>query len=250
MRRLTYVIGDIHGRLDLLDEALMAIETHGGGHHHEIIALGDYIDRGPDSRGVIERLVQDAGALRMRCLMGNHEAMLLSAAAGQDRALLVRWLSNGGRETLMSYGWDGRTRPDLSILPRDHLRWVAGLPHLLRDEHRVYVHAGLRPDRTLANQKEADCLWTRERFLAAPPEQFDWHVVHGHTPEWRGKRIATEVEALPHRTNLDTGAYYSGVLAVGVFSTDTPGGPIEVLRVGGALPSLPDPGSPKVVPFR
>jgi serine/threonine protein phosphatase 1 len=234
VKPLTYAIGDVHGRRDLLTRALAAIEAHGGGRHDRIIALGDYIDRGPDSRGVVQDLMTRSSAdARVTCLIGNHEAMLLSAVDAPEGDLrpVSRWLSNGGMETLVSYGWMGPARPDLAVVPAEHRRWLAGLPHLVQHEGRVFVHAGLRPDRPLEAQDRATCLWIRESFLAVDEALPGGHVVHGHTPVWAQKPAPAAVEARAHRTNLDTGAYFTGVLSVGVFSPDHPGGPVEVLSV-------------------
>jgi serine/threonine protein phosphatase 1 len=110
---------------------------------------------------------------------------------------------------------------------------------MLRDGQRVFVHAGLHPDRTLDEQDEDVCLWIRDRFLDADQSLHGLHVVHGHTPQWRGKTEAVKIERLAHRTNLDTGAYYTNRLTVGVFADDKPGGPVKVFQVksdAGALP--------------
>ncbi|HWA60379.1 MAG TPA: hypothetical protein VG939_03350, partial [Caulobacteraceae bacterium] len=97
----------------------------------------------------------------------------------------------------------------------------------------IYVHAGLAPKTPLGRQSEDVCLWIRERFLRARPKDLEAHVVHGHTPVWEGKPDFTLPELLPHRTNLDTGAFASGVLTIGVFDPAEPGGPVEVLRAVG-----------------
>jgi len=233
MTRLTYAVGDIHGRLDLLVKAINAIEAHGAGHQIRIIMLGDYVDRGPDSRGVVEYLIASARRLEMICLKGNHEAMMADAIGSGDPKSLSMWIQYGGLETMKSYGWTWRRTPDFSIIPREHLEWMAGLPVSARDGDRVFVHAGLDPDKALDRQDEAVCLWIRDRFLEASLEKVGAHVVHGHTPEWSEKTEAAAPELLAHRTNLDTGAYFTGVLAIGVFAEESPGGPVEVLTVRG-----------------
>jgi len=219
MARLTYAIGDIHGRLDLLERAAMTIAGHAAGRDYRVICLGDYVDRGPDSRGVIAFLMRETRLGRFVCLKGNHEAMMLEALRGPYMGL---WLRNGGEETMASY--NGRPQDD-------HLDWLDGLPIMQTEADRIYVHAGLRPGRPLEAQDEESCLWIRERFLRAGADELPGHVVHGHTPYHAGKREPAQPERLPHRTNLDTGAYATGVLVVGVFDPEIPGGPLDLIRV-------------------
>ena len=111
---------------------------------------------------------------------------------------------------------------------------MEALPIIARDAHRIYVHAGLMPRLELAEQDEETCLWIRERFLWAPASALPAHVVHGHTPQHGRKSRPEDPEQLAHRTNLDTGAYWTGVLSIGVFEAGQPGGPVEVLQVRGA----------------
>jgi serine/threonine protein phosphatase 1 len=231
MLNATYAIGDIHGRLDLLQAALLAIHDHSRGAYTRIIMLGDYVDRGPDSRGVVEYLVARAERENIVCLKGNHEAMMVEAIRGRDLGRMSRWMFHGGEETMRSYGWTGRHVADSALIPHEHLEWMANLPLMFRDAERVYVHAGLDPSLSVDEQSERDCLWMREPFLSSPLEALDLHVVHGHTPEWRGKTDPRKIEALPGRTNLDTGAYMTGVLVIGVFDGGRPGGPVDVLSV-------------------
>lgn len=215
---LTYAIGDIHGRLDLLERALDLIRAHAGTRNFQVVRLGDYVDRGPDSRGVIAFLMREADRTTLTCLKGNHEAMLLEAV---EEGEWSSWLDNGGRETLASY--DGE-------VPPEHRQWLRRLPVSARDADRLYVHAGFRPGVALADQEEAACFWIRRKFLDADADELPGHVVHGHTPSHIDKLDMDQPECLPHRTNLDTGACWTGVLAVGVFR---PGQaqPVEVLRV-------------------
>jgi len=231
MSAFTYAIGDVHGRLDLLMKAIAAIDGHGVGDGSRIIMLGDYVDRGPESRGVVEYLMAHAERQRIVCLKGNHEAMMIEAIRGGDLNRMSTWMFHGGEETMRSYGWTGRHAASGALVPPSHLDWMASLPLMVRDAERVYVHAGLDPAFPVLEQDEATCLWIRDRFLDSRLDQIGLHVVHGHTPQWRGKPNAGEVERLPHRTNLDTGAYMTGVLAIGVFETGRPGGPVELLKV-------------------
>ena len=222
MRRRIYAIGDIHGRLGLFEAALDAIAAHDPGAMRQVVCLGDYVDRGPDSAVLIERLIALSGP-GFVCLKGNHEAMMVDALRGPDGAL-DRWLANGGEATLVSYG-------GLHSVPEAHLDWLDALPLIFSDPHRYYVHAGLEPGLPIEAQDAAALLWIRDRCLTAGPEDLPRHVVHGHTPRWRGKPDPAQPELLPHRTNLDTGAWMTGVLSVGVFDADAPGGPLEVLAI-------------------
>lgn len=216
---VTYAIGDIHGRLDLLERAFELIWAHAGTRAFQIVCLGDYVDRGPDSRGVIDFLMREHERSALTCLKGNHEAMLLEAV---EEGEWTHWLDNGGAETIDSYG---RQPP-----PHEHLKWLRRLPVCARDPDRLYVHAGFRPGVALDDQDEEACIWIRGKFLNAYAEELPGHVVHGHTPSHTDKLEMEEPELLAHRTNLDTGACWTGLLAVGVFE---PGRaqPVEVFSV-------------------
>jgi serine/threonine protein phosphatase 1 len=222
---LVYAIGDIHGRLDLFEAAVRAIDARGAAAGRTVVVLGDFVDRGPGSAQMVERLKALEGAGWV-CLKGNHEAMMVEALRGGDRRAWELWFSNGGAETLDSYG-------GADAVPAADLDWLETLPLWWRDAHRDYVHAGLEPGVPLEAQEPASLLWIRDRFLAAPAAAFSRHVVHGHTPRWRGKPDPSEPERLAHRTNLDTGAWMTGVLSIGVFDPVRPGGPLEVLAVRG-----------------
>jgi serine/threonine protein phosphatase 1 len=237
----TYAIGDVHGRLDLLRLAVEAIEAHLLDGPFRVVLLGDYVDRGPDSRGVIDFLMELQKRWPVVCLKGNHEELMIQAVNQPGGGRLDRWLEHGGGETLRSYGVDPEDVLSENI-PREHLRWMTALPKTTGDGHRIYVHAGLEPGTPIERQKEATFLWIRERFLQARASGFEAHIVHGHTPIWDGKRTASEPELLEHRTNLDTAAYATGVLTVAVFEAGTPGGPVEVLRICGeaATDDIPD----------
>jgi serine/threonine protein phosphatase 1 len=218
----TFAIGDIHGRLDLLDKAQGAIAAHAGEAQHQVICLGDYVDRGPDSKGVVETLMELAAGSSWICLKGNHEDMMIEALRG--RGGLRHWLFNGGGETLDSYGGEG-------AVPAAHLSWLEALPLYYRDAQRLFVHAGVAPGVALEDQDPEAFLWIRDAFLAAPARALPCHVVHGHTPQWRGKPDMRRPERLAHRTNLDTGAVWTGILSVGVFDDGRAGGAVEVLAI-------------------
>jgi len=216
---LTYAIGDIHGRHDLLRRLLEEIYGHASGRPHRLVFLGDYIDRGPDSAAVVAdvRRLQAEASGRVVALMGNHEAMLL-AAVRHPKSAGMQWLANGGLATLASY--DAAAPGDI---PADVVAWMATLPTSYEDEWRYFVHAGVMPGRPLSAQSEMDKIWIREPFLYNEYD-FGKHVVHGHTPV----RDATP-ECLRHRTNLDTAAVFGGALTAGIFE-DGQGAPQDILQ--------------------
>ena len=224
--------------MDLLAAAVSAIERHCGDRDARLIFLGDYVDRGPDSRQVVEYLMTAQQAdRRLVCLRGNHEQMMLDAIlkGGDSRWM---WLDNGGEQTLRSYGAFDIEEARAKV-PDEHLRWMSQLPLTSGDEHRIYVHAGILPSTPLEQQKPETLIWIRERFLRAKSRQFDRHIVHGHTPMWEGKPEMGRPELLPHRTNLDTGAYETGILSVGVFPAQMQGGPAEGIQVSSAIEDAP-----------
>jgi serine/threonine protein phosphatase 1 len=220
MPGLTYAIGDIHGRLDLLQAAVKAIAAHAHGRIHQVICLGDYVDRGPASKGVVEVLMTLVANARWRCLLGNHEDMMAQSLRSRDRDAL----NNGGDATLDSY---------FDEIPLSHLEWLEALPLIHRDVHRLYVHAGVAPGAPVELQDKRTLIWIREAFLTAGANALPCHVVHGHTPHWRMKPEPRLPERLAHRTNLDTGAYFTGILSIGVFDDVIPGGPLEILSITG-----------------
>lgn len=227
---LIFAVGDIHGRLDLAQAAVEAIFARIGSRQYRIIFLGDYVDRGPASRGVVELMLELIQNPRVVCLKGNHEAMMLRSLASGDSDDFTVWMGTGGQATIESYGADDWSAA-VAQVPAHHLRWMAGLPLTSGDGHRIYVHAGLLPATAFDRQTEEACLWIRERFLRAPAHQFDSHIVHGHTPCWAGNPTPGAPELLRHRTNLDLGAYMTDRLGVGVFEGEVEGGPVEVLVV-------------------
>lgn len=208
----TYAIADLHGRFDLLEKALARIEEaqHDGG---TTIFLGDYLDRGPQSRQIVERLMAGPPAgWQWIMLKGNHEDMMVQSYASANAGW---WTGNGGDHTLKSYGGE---------IPPEHLSWARKLPLLHVDAHRVYVHAGIDPSRALDEQDETALLWMRY-----PPKADihyrNLHIVHGHTPHRDGP------ELLSGRTNLDTGAVLYGRLVVGVFDDAKAGGPVDLIEI-------------------
>lgn len=204
---LTYAVGDVHGCLDLLDDLLVRIGTDAAGRSHRLVFIGDYIDRGPDSAGVVRtlrRLQAERADGTVVCLKGNHEDLLLRALAQPD--MLGNWLYNGGDATLASYG-----AQDVSGMPADDVAWIEALPVVFEDERRCFVHAGLRPGRDRAAQSDRDRLWIRDDFLEADHD-FGKYVVHGHTPRPDGRP-----EIRRFRVNIDTAAVYGGRLTAALF---------------------------------
>jgi serine/threonine protein phosphatase 1 len=208
-----YVIGDIHGRLDLLDRMIGAIErdvaAHGPG--ALTVTVGDYIDRGPDSHGVIGRLAANPFPTPYVALKGNHEAMLEAFLA--DPSIGVHWRSQGGEETLVSYGVSAPLRAidDYAAarrlsgaMPDAHVVFLQSLKMSLDIGGYFLCHAGVRPGVALDRQRDEDLLWIRDEFLDCTAD-FGRVVVHGHTP--------MEVpEVRPNRISIDTGAYATGRL--------------------------------------
>ncbi len=215
-----YAVGDIHGRLDLLDEILDLIQADAVHHANDVarhlIFLGDYVDRGPESRGVVDRLLQDPlpGFVTVR-LMGNHEQALLAFLDGDSDG--GDWLTFGGLETLMSYGVPLRRLPHsedavaelrlslASALPPAHVKFFreCTLVHGIGDY--LFVHAGVRPGVALENQSPIDLMWIRDDFLRARVPMPGRVVVHGHT-------ICDLPQDRDNRINVDTGAFVSGRL--------------------------------------
>jgi serine/threonine protein phosphatase 1 len=222
---LTYAIPDLHGRLDLLEAAIERIIEHAAGRPSTVVTLGDYVDRGPSSRQVIERLIGwRPDRLIPVHLKGNHEAMMWETCC--NYAEPGRWAINGGGRTLESYGQSADQPADLRIVPPAHLQWIAALSLMHVDRHRVFVHAAVDPDVPLDRQSEQTLLWKRY------PEGFDRghgrrHVVHGHHANPAAPIVTSG------KTNLDGLAWKTGRLVVGVFWDDRPGGASEFLEIVG-----------------
>jgi serine/threonine protein phosphatase 1 len=226
---LTYAIPDLHGRFDLLEAAVKRIVEHSSGRQSTVVTLGDYVDRGPCSREVIERLMNwKPDNLRIVNLKGNHEAMMWEVCNGLSE--LDWWIQNGGNRTLESYKSDPQQDFDLSIVPKAHLNWIENLSPIYIDRCRVFVHAGVDPEIPLHQQSEGVLFWKRYR-PAESQGHGRRHVVHGHDAN-RNAPIATK-----SRTNLDALAWKTGRLVIGVFEDDKPGGASDFLEIFAA----PDP---------
>jgi len=219
-----YAIGDVHGRADLLkalfariDASLRAYPSQ----HVLHVFLGDYIDRGPNSREVIDALIARKRRHAMVYLKGNHENYVVQFLS--DPKVLSEWTSAGGLNTLLSYGVKPPTRDDprrpeevarafREALPESHLQFLHNLELSFTCGSYFFAHAGVRPGIPVREQREQDLLWIREDFLLHE-EDFGKVIVHGHTP-------ALEPDVRPNRINIDTGAYATGRLTCLVLQGD------------------------------
>ncbi len=210
-----YAIGDVHGRADLLRRLLRLIELDA----HEarpvpaknvLVYLGDYVDRGPESKGVLDILVAaPPPGFEVVCLLGNHEDLLLNFLDDPQHGR--HWLHNGGKATVASYGVDATLEPEpmrarlLKAMPKSHLAFLRRLPLQSAFGDYAFVHAGVRPGIPLKYQSRDDLLWIREEFLDSD-QDFGKVVVHGHTP-------MRQAILAPTRISLDTGAFATGHLS-------------------------------------
>lgn len=215
--RRVYAIGDIHGRLDLLDILLDRIaedNARRGSLDTEIIFLGDLVDRGPDSAGVVERLCALAEQdRRFRFLQGNHEEVFLKALAGDTKSLKLL-VKIGGKETVISYGvtpeeylacdFDELLCLMQNNVPKKHIEFLSAFEDYVQIGGYIFVHAGLRPNISIEQQQGSDLRWIRKEFLESKAD-FGGTVIHGHN-------ITTEMDRRPNRIGIDTGAYTTGRL--------------------------------------
>jgi serine/threonine protein phosphatase 1 len=211
-----YVIGDIHGRSDLLDRMISEISRDLEANpvaDSLTVTLGDYVDRGPDSRGVLDRLVRNPFPTAFVALKGNHEVLFETFL--RDPSVADHWRHLGGLETLHSYGvavgplmmgrnYEQAAEALRAAMPRTHFELLASLKTSLTVGKYFLCHAGVRPGVPLERQSEDDLLWIRDPFLDSTAD-FGKIVVHGHTP-------TEQPQVLPNRINIDTGAYMTGRL--------------------------------------
>jgi serine/threonine protein phosphatase 1 len=237
--RTYYAIGDVHGedlRLGLLHDFIFE-ELGRAGVPATIVHLGDYVDRGPESRGVVARVMalpqraarearkgapSDIGVVALR---GNHEEMMLNAYDDSEPLSMSHWRMNGGDQTINSYLRSRGGQEDWrDAVDREHVKWLRKLPTLWRDEERkiAFVHAGIDP-KTFPECSDEVRIWTRSQIFFNPElwpdrtELEDWLIVHGHTPT-----EDFEPEVLEQRINIDTGAVYGGPLTCAVLAPDAP----------------------------
>ena len=216
-RLRVYAIGDVHGRLDLLQEMHRRIQAENDKtppFDWVIVHLGDYVDRGPDSKGVLDLLVSaQKKTHRMLAIAGNHDIGFLEfLATGAPNGIFAY---NGGRQTALSYGVSidfsdlrsiavGREAL-LRAIPSTHVEFLRGLKLSMVFGDFFFCHAGIRPGIDLDKQDSEDLVWIRQQFLDEP-RLYSKVIIHGHTP-------VTDVEIRPNRINLDTGAVFSGRLS-------------------------------------
>jgi serine/threonine protein phosphatase 1 len=215
-----YAVGDVHGRLDLLDEMLGAIaaDAEGDCRRNAIVFLGDYVDRGPDSKGVVDRLVAlDWPGWEIVFLRGNHDQAVVDFLA--DAEFYRAWRGVGAPETLLSYGvmpprfdkaeaFEAVRVAFADALPPAHRNFFDNLAYRYEAGDYYFAHAGVRPGLPLDRQVPEDLLWIREDFLLSNI-RLEKIVVHGHTPQERAERRG-------YRIGVDTGAYATGVLSAAV----------------------------------
>lgn len=211
-----YAIGDVHGRADVLADTFARIDADLANCQvakpvH--VFLGDYVDRGPASRKVLDLLIARGCCFPAVYLKGNHESYFMDFL--KNPAVFANWRSYGGLETLLSYGLAPPVAPDQEecaalasnlgrVLPDMHRRFLDNLQLSFTCGDFFFVHAGVRPNVAFANQREEDLLWIREEFLLHEGA-YEKLVVHGHTP-------VREPDIRPNRINIDTGAYATGRL--------------------------------------
>jgi serine/threonine protein phosphatase 1 len=222
-----YAIGDVHGRFDLLQRLLGLIEADDQSvrtpAETHVVMLGDLIDRGPQSREILEFLVNSPPTFaQFHFVMGNHEEMLLKLIDDPDSSALPHFLRYGGRETFESYGapqivldMPDRFAPDTLpyYVPEPHRQFIRTMHDGLQFGDYFFTHAGIRPGVSLEEQDRQDLRWIRSPFLESE-EDYGVVVVHGHT-------VRNEVEIRANRIGIDTGAYATGVLtALGLEGTE------------------------------
>lgn len=224
-----YAIADLHGRSDLLGKAIDAITNDSDDGVYKTITLGDYIDRGPESRQIIEFLIgQQEADKDFICLKGNHEDMAVQVCSSPTWEMINWWVGNGGGATINSYDLYAYTG-EVHQMDTDHLKWMANLPLYHETEKQLFVHAGVPQSGMNLPPKHAhhlqDMMWMRY----GKDDGRGWkdkHVVHGH------HQFADGPHEWANRTDLDTFAWKTGRLVVGVFD-DTQGKALRYLEVLG-----------------
>jgi serine/threonine protein phosphatase 1 len=219
-RTCVYAIGDIHGRADLLEEVLTRIEAHAARYadfRKVLITLGDYVDRGADSKGVIDRLLSPPMGFQTIYLMGNHEDLMLRFLSQPADGGV--WFQNGGEATMASYGvpvegWDVDHAKELrdrlmGALPPSHLAFLRALEMQHTEGDYLFVHAGVKPGVPLRRQDPEDLIWIRDEFLRSTRDHGKV-VVHGHSVAFRPEEFPSADR--PSRIGIDTGAYATNQL--------------------------------------
>lgn len=212
--RCVYAVGDIHGRADLLERLLEQIWADAPETSNTLVFLGDYVDRGPSTKAVLDLLIDlKRPGWDIVCLRGNHEQILLEYL--QNPEVYQAWRSFGGTETLLSYGVRPPVFSDtkelqraqaefVAALPQAHVRYLNSLPNSYSVGDYFFVHAGVRPGISLERQLPEDLLWIRDEFLNSDA-RLGKVIVHGHSP-------MDQPIVKPNRIGVDTGAYATGTL--------------------------------------
>jgi serine/threonine protein phosphatase 1 len=208
---LTYAVGDIHGRSDLLHMMIEKIKNDRAERMPDqparVIFLGDFIDRGPDSKGVIETLMSEPlsdEGFEQVCLKGNHEDLMLAFLERDNFLTRSSWFGNGGDATVDSYG---------DTIPKSHKNWIEQLPLIFVDGEWAFVHAGISENRDINKQLPEVMLWARLKALHEP--EYTHRIIHGHT-------IVSSPTSNSFHVNVDTGGYYSEILTAAVVDTSLP----------------------------
>jgi serine/threonine protein phosphatase 1 len=217
----TFVVGDIHGHLRKLRGLLGQLRWEAAP-GDALVFVGDYIDRGPDSRGVIDLVLEQAGSGwngPVSTLKGNHEVLMLDFMAPRPEIDPEVWRENGAVETALSYSPQGWSSTWTEAVPPEHVEFLHSLKAWHEDEHGIYVHAGIRPGLSPEESSEDDLLWIREEFIDS---DYRWPkvVVFGHTPQHERVLIRPRDPAKlpwrpldrPEKIGIDTGAGWGGPL--------------------------------------
>jgi len=205
--RVVWAIGDVHGRADLLAPLLEVVEADARGLPTHLVMLGDYVDRGRDSRGALQLLcdLEARGRVQLTALRGNHEDRMLAFLT--EPQIGPSWCGGDAE------GWTQTARALGDALPEAHRRLLGGLSSSVEHGDYFFTHAGARPGIALEAQDPEDLMWIREPFLS-DRRPFEKVVVHGHTP-------VDQPHIDARRINLDTGAYATGVLTALRLERDT-----------------------------
>ncbi len=218
-----YAIGDVHGELEKLDDLLRFIrdDVQRRQTPHKVVFLGDMVDRGPNSHGVVARIMALTQSGEALALKGNHEELMLNAYHNRESVGIYWWAENGGDETITSYMLANGAADDFrDAIDPAHIAWMKTLPTMIRDEARglVFVHGGIDP-KTFPLCSDEIRMWTRSQKFFDPgrwPERAELEgvlVVHGHTPPHD-----FEPHSNPRRINVDTGACFGGTLTAAVLA--------------------------------
>ncbi len=204
---LIAAIGDIHGCLEEMNQLIDKVLDWFNGREGKIIFLGDYVDRGPDSKGVIDRLRNwQHPTVEIVILLGNHEELMIQSVLYDDDSMAGVWMRNGGFQTMVSIGEENL---------REYSQWLeANTVLTYKTEKHFFVHAGVNPSHSMADQTRQDYLWIRDRFMRnTAPYENGIRIVHGHTAK-------NDAEIMHNRINLDTACCYGEKLTAGLFEND------------------------------